>query len=340
MKIGITYDLRHEYLTAGYTEEETAEFDSIDTIDALVRALQALGHDPDRIGNVHQLAVRLVHGERWDLVFNMAEGLHGIGREAQVPALLDAFELSYTFSDPLVLALALHKGMTKHVVRSLGIPTPEFTIVDTREDLESVALPWPVIAKPVAEGTSKGISGTSKVSSPTALEAVCTALLNRFRQPVLVETFLSGRELTVGIVGTGTRARALGAMEVLLQAKAEPEIYSYANKVGYASRVRYALVSETLAEQAMDLALRVWRGLGCRDGGRVDLRCDAQGLPYFLEVNPLPGLNPDHSDLPILCRLLGLPYDALISSIVDSALQRRHTSVSGHGRTRKTPYTR
>jgi D-alanine-D-alanine ligase len=129
-------------------------------------------------------------------------------------------------------------------------------------------------------------------------------------------------------------------MEVLLQAKAEPEIYSYANKVGYASRVRYALVSGTLAEQAMDLALRVWRGLGCRDGGRVDLRCDARGLPCFLEVNPLPGLHPDHSDLPILCRLLGLPYDTLISTIVDSALQRHHDRALRQSFTHKTPHTR
>ena len=340
MKVGVTYDLRHEYLTAGYTEEETAEFDGVETIDALVSALQALGHAPYRIGNVHQLAARLVGGERWDLVFNMAEGLHGVAREAQVPALLDAYELSYTFSDPLVLALALHKGLTKHVVRSLGIPTPDFAVVDTQADLKAVALPWPVIAKPVAEGTSKGISGANKVWSRAALEAVCSTLLNRFQQPVLVETFLPGRELTVGIVGTGTRARALGVMEVFLQAEAEPEVYSYANKVGYASRVRYGLVSGTLAEQATDLALRVWSGLGCRDGGRVDLRCDAQGLPYFLEVNPLPGLNRDHSDLPILCRLLGLPYDALIRLIMDSALQRQCASASDRYLTRRMPHQR
>lgn len=328
MKIGITYDLRHEYLTVGYTEEETAEFDRVDTINALEHTLRALGHDPERIGNVRQLAARLVDGARWDLVFNIAEGLHGVGREAQVPALLDAFELPYTFSDPLVLALALHKGMTKHVVRSLGIPTPDFTIVESRADIEAIALPWPVIAKPVAEGTSKGISGANKVWSRAACETVCTALLRRFRQPVLVEAFLPGRELTVGIVGTGAGARALGVMEVFLQAEAEPEIYSYANKAGYESRVRYGLASGPLAEQAMEVALRVWRGLGCRDGGRVDLRCDAQGLPCFLEVNPLPGLNREHSDLPILCRLLGLPYEALISSIMDSALQRQRAGVS------------
>ena len=322
MRIGITYDLRREYRRAGYTAEETAEFDCDDTIDALASALRALGHLPERIGHVRQLATRLARGERWELVFNIAEGLRGVAREAQVPALLDAFDMPYTFSEPLALSLALHKGMAKHVARSLGIPTPDFAIVETPADIEAVALPWPVFAKPVAEGASKGIASANKADSRAALERVCLALLQRFRQPVLVETFLPGRELTVGMVGSGARARALGAMEVILGAEAEPESYSYANKIEYESRVRYELASGPLAEQAMDVALGIWRGIGGRDGGRVDLRCDAQGRPCFLEVNPLPGLHPEHSDLPILCRLLGLPYQSLIRSILDSALLR------------------
>ena len=322
MRIGITYDLRQAYLNMGYTAEETAEFDDADTIEALASALRALGHCPERIGHVRQLAARLVRGERWDLVFNIAEGLRGAGREAQVPALLDAFDIPYAFSEPVALSLTLHKGMAKHVARSLEIATPDFAIVETLADIEAVALPWPVFVKPVAEGASKGISSANKVSSRAALERICAALLQRFRQPVLVETFLPGCELTVGIVGSGARARALGAMEVALQGGAEPACYSYANKIAYESRVRYELASGSLAEQAMDMALRMWRGLGGRDGGRVDLRCDAQGRPNFLEVNPLPGLNPRHSDLPILCRLLGVSYTSLIGSILESALQR------------------
>ena len=322
MRIGITYDLRQAYLNMGYTAEETAEFDGADTIEALASALRALGHCPERIGHVRQLAARLVRGERWDLVFNIAEGLRGAGREAQVPALLDAFDIPYAFSEPVALSLTLHKGMAKHVARSLGIATPDFAIVETLADIEALALPWPVFVKPVAEGASKGISSANKVGSRAALERICAALLQRFRQPVLVETFLPGCELTVGIVGSGARARALGAMEVALQGGAEPACYSYANKIAYESRVRYELASGPLAEQAMDMGLRMWRGLGGRDGGRVDLRCDAQGRPNFLEVNPLPGLNPRHSDLPILCRLLGVSYTSLIGSILKSALQR------------------
>ena len=322
MKIGITYDLRHEYLAAGYGEEETAEFDRVDTIEAIEHTLQQLGYDTERIGHVRQLAAHLVAGTRWDCVFNIAEGMYGFGREAQVPALLDAYGIPYTFSDPLVLALALHKGMTKHVMRSLGVPTPDFYVVETDTDITRVDLPLPLFAKPVAEGTSKGIAATSKIQSYSDLHDVCDRLLHLYHQPVLVETFLPGREFTVGILGTGKEARALGAMEVVLLEEAEPEIYSYANKALYETRVCYRQAKDVTAIRAMDIAIQAWRGLGCRDGGRVDLRCDAGGTPYFLEVNPLPGLHPDHSDLSILGGLCGVCYEDLIDQIMQSALQR------------------
>jgi D-alanine-D-alanine ligase len=329
MNIGITYDLRPEYLEAGYSEEETAEFDRPDTIAAIEVILRQLGYATERIGHVRQLAARLVQGERWDLVFNIAEGVCGFGREAQVPALLDAFGLPYTFSDPLVLTLTLHKGMTKHVVRELGISTPDFAVIETAADLEAIRLSFPLFVKPVAEGSSKGISGANIVRTQGALQAVCADLRRRFRQPVLVETFVPGREVTVGLVGTGSQTRALGVMEIVLLEEAEPEVYSYANKAQYASRVRYRLVQGALARRASEVALQVWRGLGCRDGGRVDLRCDVQGEPVFLEVNPLPGLQPQHSDLPIMCRLLGIGYADLLGMIMTSALQRLKSAEPG-----------
>jgi D-alanine-D-alanine ligase len=324
MKIGITYDLRHEYLAAGYGEEETAEFDQADTIEAIERTLRRLGYDTERIGHVRQLAAQLVTGARWDCVFNIAEGMCGFGREAQVPALLDAYGLPYTFSDPLVLALALHKGMTKHVLRSLGVPTPAFYVVEADTNLSQVDLPLPLFAKPVAEGTSKGISAISKIQSYSELHDVCEKLLHIYRQPVLVETFLPGREFTVGIVGTGRAARPLGAMEVVLLDEAEPGIYSYANKAFYETRVCYRRATDATAILATDIAMQAWRGLGCRDAGRVDLRCAADGTPYLLEVNPLPGLHPDHSDLPILGGLCGVGYEELIEMIMHSAMQRLH----------------
>jgi D-alanine-D-alanine ligase len=322
VNVGITYDLRDEYLRQGCGEEQTAEFDSLETIQAIESALASLGYQTGRIGHIAGLTTRLAAGERWDLVFNIAEGLNGLGREAQVPALLDAFRIPYTFSDPVTLALALHKGMAKHVVRDMGIPTPDFAVVHDDSGLDGIRLSLPLFVKPVAAGSSMGISPAAKICDPGTLLPACRALWKRFRQPVLVESFLAGREFTVGVVGTGSSARALGAMEILLQPEAEPEVYSYANKRDYETRVRYRLADGEVAERAMELALRVWKGLGCRDAGRVDLRCGGSGELNFLEVNPLAGLHPEHSDLVILCRLLDIGYRQLIGIVMESAGER------------------
>ncbi len=322
MLIGLTYDLRQAYLAQGFGAEETAEFDKPETIAALREALQALGHRTDDIGNVYELVGRLAAGERWDLVFNIAEGLYGYGREALVPALLDAYRIPYTFSDPAVLAVALHKGLTKRVVRDAGLPTPPFVVLESAAAAAQVDLPFPLFAKPVAEGTSKGIGAASRVSDLQSLASVCQALLDAHHQPVLVEGYLPGREFTVGILGAGDTARVLGVMEVLIHTPAEGEVYGYQTKEQYLDRVQYRLAADPEARQAADVALAAWRCLGCRDAGRVDLRSDGAGRPHFIEVNPLAGLNPVHSDLPILCRLLGREYLSLIRDIVDAAAAR------------------
>ncbi|MBN1422526.1 MAG: D-alanine--D-alanine ligase [Planctomycetes bacterium] len=323
MRVGITYDLRADYLAEGYGDEETAEFDRPDTIEGIEEALRALGHEPDRIGRATALVKRLAAGDRWDLVFNIAEGLHGYGREALVPALLEAYAIPYTFSDPLVLSVALHKGIAKRVVRDLGIPTPDFAVVEDLADVDRIRMPFPVFAKPVAEGTGKGSAADSKARDRERLRATCARLLSTFRQPVLVEEFLPGREFTAGIVGTGPTAEVIGVIEVvLLEGKAEPDAYSYENKAKYEDRVAYRLADDAEAREAGRVALAAWRGLGCRDAGRADIRSDARGQPSFIEVNPLAGLNPVHSDLPIICGLVGIPFRELLRRIVESALAR------------------
>lgn len=322
MRIGITYDLKEDYLREGYTEEEACEFDSLETIEALQYTLQDLGYKTDPVGNVKTLSQRLAKGDRWDLVFNIAEGLRGFGREAQVPCLLDAYNIPYTFSDPLILSLSLHKGMAKRVFRDLGIPTPAFSIVEKEADAEKIDLPFPLFTKPIAEGTSKGITASSKIHCQRDLISVCKNLLEKYQQPVLVEIFLPGREFTVGIIGTGQKARSLGVLEINLREKAKGKVYSYFNKQNYKESVEYSLAHDDMAKWAAHLALRTWRNLGCQDAGRVDLRADEQNNLYVLEINPLAGLHPKNSDLPILCSLKGISYHELIRMIMDSAKEK------------------
>jgi D-alanine-D-alanine ligase len=327
LKVGMTYDLRDDYLKEGYGLEETAELDLPDTIEAIEQVILNCGFRTDRIGNIKALTRRLTAGDRWDLVFNIAEGLHGFGREAQIPALLDAYKIPYTFSGPLGHALTLHKGMTKHIVRDLGIPTPDFALVYGKEDIAAINFPYPLFAKPVAEGTGMGINALSKINNREELIAVCSSLLTNFKQPVLVETYLSGREFTVGILGSGKDARALGVIEVILRPTAEKNAYSYENKEHYDKLVQYVLVDDDEARLARETSLMAWRGLDLQDAGRVDLRSDASGVPHFMEVNSLAGLNPIRSDLPILCSLLGMTYHELISSIIYSVIKRANINV-------------
>lgn len=322
MRVGITYDLRADYLAAGFGDEETAEFDRDSTIDAIEAAVRSLGHDTERVGNVYRLVSRLSAGDNWDLVFNIAEGLYGFGREAQVPSLLDAFEIPYTFSDPLVMTVTLHKAAAKRILRDLGVRTADFAVVQSEADVAKVDLPFPLFVKPVAEGTAKGIHGQSRVSTRAELERACADVLGEFRQPALVEVYLPGREFTVGITGTGETAVAVGTLEIRLREEADPHAYTYRNKEFSEELCDFPLADPAAAREAEALALEAWRGLGCRDAGRVDIRTDADGRLCVMEINPIPGLHPTHSDLPMLCTAVGMPYAALIGRIVGSATER------------------
>jgi D-alanine-D-alanine ligase len=325
--VGLTYDLRDTYLAEGYSEIETAEFDRADTIDSIETALVELGYAVDRIGHIRQLAARLVAGDRWDIVFNICEGLHGIGREAQVPALLDAYRIPYVFSDTLACALTLHKGMTKDVVRASGVATPDYVLVSDVDGVKNVKLAYPLFAKPVAEGTGKGVHADSKIATPEQLHEVCRRLLAEYGQPVLVERFLPGREFTVGIVGTGRKAKALATLEIELRPGADADVYSYRNKENCEELVHYKLLESGKLRQSIEtLAVKAWRALGCRDAGRIDLRLDEAGKPQFIEVNPLAGIHPEHSDLPIMAAQIGMGYTTLIGSIMNSAMLRVATT--------------
>lgn len=321
-RIALCYDLKSDYLAAGFAPHEVMEFDEEDTIAEIEGALRALGHEVERVGRGTELARRLAAGERWELVFNFAEGVRGRSREAQVPAVCELFDQPYTFSDPLTCAVTLDKPLAKRVVRDSGVPTPQFAVVETEEEIENVTLEPPLFVKPAAEGSSKGVTARSRVTSRDELQEACADLLRMYRQPVLVERYLPGREMTVGIVGNGSEARVVGVLEVVFREGTDPE-YTALNKAEWRDRVEYRLLDgEPVARRAREVALAAYRALSCKDAARIDLRCDESGEPCFLEVNPLPGLNPVWSDLPILSRLAGTSYPDLLGCIVEAAGRR------------------
>lgn len=322
MRIGFVYDARDDYRALGFGEEAVAEFDPPETLDGIESALTRMGHAVERIGHGRNLAARLGQGDRWDLVFSIAEGVRGRSREAQVPALCELFDQPYAFSDPLTNATTLDKGVAKRLVRDHGVPTAPFAVIGSAGEVGDLPFGFPAFVKPVAEGTGKGCEAASRVASHRQLKAAVQRLVGRFDQPVIVEPYLPGREFTIGVVGNGPSARVIAVMEVILLQDAEEGVYSLLNKEQCERYVRYELVQDEEARRAAQSALCAYHALGCRDAARLDFRSDASGEPMFLEVNPLAGLHPHHSDLPILAGLAGVDYDTLMAEIVGAAQAR------------------
>lgn len=321
MKIGITYDLRSWYRARGYSEEETAEFDREETVEAIEANLRTLGHRPERIGNIYDLVGMLASGKRWDLVFNIAECLHGDGRESAVPALLDQYRIPYVFSGPVVMGLSLNKYYTRLVAESAGVPVAPGTVLRHAEEVEArtEGFVFPLFLKPVAEGTGKGISPDSIVRNRTELRERCATLFKQYGPAILAEEYLPGREFTVGMVGSGPEARCIGAMEIVCRDNLP---YCNAVKEDFERYVQYKLIEEPVRTACESVAKAAWVAINGFDAGRIDLRTDRNGRICFLEANPLAGLHPVDSDLPILCRLNGISYPELLRRIVEAALTR------------------
>jgi len=323
VEVGIAYDLVTDFAAIpGGPADRLAEYDSEETVGALEAALRAAGHRARRLGGGRRfLETMLVQPP--DLVFNLAEGSGGRSREAQVPAVCEMLGVPYTHSDPFTMAVTLDKAAAKRLVRAAGVPTPDFEVL---AEERPVSLAFPVVAKPGHEGSSMGIGARSLVRDAAALTGVTADLLQRYRQPVLVEEFCPGAELTVGIFGSGACARTLAVMEVAPRRRALDEfLYSGEVKHDWELEVSYHVpprVAPELVERASEVALAAYRALGCRDVARIDLRVDRRGEPSFLEANPLPGLHPAISDLAMLARPVGVDYHELILRIVTCARER------------------
>jgi D-alanine-D-alanine ligase len=319
MKVGLTYDLRSWYVDRGYSMDETAEFDKQETVDALENSLKQMGYETEPIGNAFLLIEALAAGKRWDIVFNIAEGLYGDGRESVVPAILDQYKIPYVFSGPVIMGLSLNKHLAKLVVATAGVPVSPGCLITELNDLDKCNLKYPLFVKPVSEGTGKGITEKSLVHSSEELMKMVEWILTEFRQPALVEEYLPGREFTVGIVGYREEATAIGGMEVMTTNNLP---YSVEVKENYQNYCKYKPLDADIIDECKSVALNAWRALDAVDAGRVDLKADRNGKICFIEANPLAGLNPIHSDLPILSRMYGIEYQKLMEMIMKAAIKR------------------
>jgi len=325
LRVGITYNLKKDfYQSENEPVDFLEEFDAEETIDAIREALESEGHDVIKLGGDTGLFDRLKKASV-DIVFNIAEGLVGRNREAHIPALLEFLNIPYTGSDPLTLSLTLDKAMAKRIVMSQNVPTPRFKKVERIDDLDGLDLCYPLFVKLCYEGSSKGVRLDSKVLDSQALEEKTRGLLKTYRSPVLVEEFVNGPEFTVGIVGNDAPF-VLGVMQIEIRGKPpEASIYSLEIKREWEKKVRYHCppsIDQNLLKTIEEVAVRAYRVLECRDVSRVDIRVGADHTPYFLEVNPLPGLSPVYGDLVIMARSMGWNYSRLVKTIFHQALKR------------------
>jgi len=328
VRIGITYNLKSDILPTSHAslpEDAAEEFDLPETIEAIQNVLSQEGYEVHLLGG--DLAViEKIKRFGIEFVFNIAEGFKGRNREAHIPALLELSGIPYSGSDPLGLAMTLDKALAKRIAISLGIPTPEFWIVEGKENLSILPDRFPLFVKPLWQGSSIGIRTTSHVTNPAELEREVGRLLEHYpKEPILIEEFISGREFTVGLIGNEPPA-VIGVMEISFSNPSQKDFcYSLEVKRNWKEQVRYQCPPSLKPEeekQIRDAALQLFRVLRLRDVARFDFRMDQEGKIYFLEANPLPGLSPESGDLVILAQKVGLSYSQLICKILRSALER------------------
>jgi len=330
LRIGLAYDLKEAVrrdIGAVVTDDSLEEYDSQETVDALANTIGALGHHVLPLSGGKEFIQNLLR-EQVDFVFNIAEGRGSCrSREAQIPSILEMLSIPYSGSDPQCLAVCLDKPLTKMIVSHAGISTPQWRVIADREELAAVkweGFRFPAFIKPAYEGSSKGILGSCRVTERKLIQDPVVNLLERYHQPVLVEEFIEGDEITVGIVGNHP-PKIVGIMRVVPRQKTDCFIYSLEVKRDWERLVEYecpARLSPSTMKSIADAALKIFKVLGCRDISRVDFRVNAQGIPFFLEINPLPGLNPRSGDLPIMAGKMGCKYQELIAAALNAALSR------------------
>jgi D-alanine-D-alanine ligase len=324
--IGLAFDLKSDFVAPGGAPDDLLEeYDSERTVAAIEAALAARGHRVRRMGGGRRFLEALVAAPP-DLVFNLAEGRGSRSREAQVPAACEMAGVPCTHSDPATLAVALDKALAKRIVAAAGVPVARDFVARAVGDLANFDLQFPCIAKPIGEGSSMGVRSGSKSRDLEALRREVERVVRGYGQPAIVEEFLTGPEFTVGVLGEAERARVLATMEIHPRGIATADfIYSVEFKRVFDEHVEYHVPPRrppALIAAVEAVALDAYRALSCRDVGRVDVRLSGDGLPRFIELNPLPGINPGWSDLCLMTERIGMDHADLVGAILDETLLR------------------
>ncbi|HZK28250.1 MAG TPA: ATP-grasp domain-containing protein [Thermoclostridium sp.] len=324
-RVGITFNLKQE--KENEQEDEQAEYDSIGTIESISKALKKTGCEIYFIEAGTKLPEKLIECSP-DIIFNIAEGKGGRGREAQVPSILNYYSMPFTGSDETTLCIALDKGLTKRLVRSCNIKTPVFFVWKGESTTIPSNLRFPVILKPNAEGSSKGVLGNMIARSRKELHEILHEKWNRYHQPILIEEYIAGREFTVGILGNGGEKRIFRPMEIVISPNGNPDgskVYSFHVKKNYKEYVQYkcpAILDLNIEQKMIQYSKKIYEMLECRDFARIDFMLSDSNDIYFIEINPLPGLAPGYSDYPMLAEYNGLGYDELIKCVLNNGLRR------------------
>ncbi len=335
MKIALTYNLKEKDETK--PPDYFSEFDSRETVDAIISALKTKGHSVDLVDAVQPNLFSYFRKNRVDMVFNIAEGKSGKFRESEIPAILDYLDIPYTGSNTISLALALNKALTKKILIAENIPTPRVQLFTKGSEVMNHNLKFPLIVKPNREGSAKGINASCVVNDEETLFKKIKEIQSAYRQEVLVEEFIEGRELTVGILENG-KFIILPILEIDFSncAKSGEYFYSWRMKEFQGNRELGlvpdfycpARLDEETAEKVKETALRTHEAVGCLDISRTDIRLSKDNIPYVLEINPLPGLDPKESNFPIMAYAAGLKYEDIIEAILMSASSRRRKNQS------------
>jgi len=335
MRVGLAYDLKKAVLINSTAPDDALEeYDSPTTIGYIQKALESAGHVVVDLGGGIEFIQNILR-ERIDIVFNIAEGRGNYrSRESQIPAILEMLDIPYTGSDPECLAICLDKPLTKKLVMMDGISTPDWRVVSNKEELEAISwagFPFPAIVKPAYEGSSKGVHDKSLVDTEEQTYNVVGELLKVYEQPIMIEQFIDGDEVTVGVLGNSSEKSVLGMMRILPRKQQNKFVYSVEVKRDWRNLVDYevpANLKDEVRKEIVKSSLRTYEVLGCRDFARIDFRVSKDGIPYMLEINPLPGLG-DYSDLIIMALKLGWSHEGLIVAVFNAALRRYPLWVHG-----------